>query len=509
MKKINRRDLLKTGALAGMVSLGGVTASNAQAQSNQPGVMARARNIILFAYDGLSWEDYSVAQFYARRKLGKRLALERLMMSGITGQQNTNSLTSFVTESSAAGNAWSTGVKTVNGGLAIHIDGRKLEPIFKLAKQAGKAVGLVSTATITHATPASFVVSNPDRNAEEEIATQYLEFGADVYLGGGTRFFDPAVRRDKRDLYADFAAKGYGVVKTTAELRNSNASKLLGVFSSSHVPYEVDRRFQNVDVPSLLEMTKKALPILSGAKNGFVLQVEAARIDHAAHLNDAAAVLWDIIAADETLEYLMSYVDSNPETVLIIGSDHACGSGALYGTGPSYRSGSAGVDLLENHKASIEFMLARLGATPTAEQVTELTRTVRGTTLTSEQAQTVVDAITKKIYLPDGIVHSVQPANTLAWAMRQTNAAQVDRPNIGFASGQHSASPTLFGLYGRNIAASRIGLVDNTFTYTIMARALGIRYQNPAMTEEEALRVLAAQAAPRTEFAHPNDVIAD
>jgi alkaline phosphatase len=506
MKKINRRELLKTGALAGVVSLGAVTPSTAVAQSNARLTLRRARNVIFLAYDGLSWEDYAIAQYYARRKLGRSLTLERLMGTGLVGLQNTNSLTSFVTESSAAGNAWSTGVKTVNGGLAMHIDGRKLDPIFKLAKQAGKAVGLVSTATITHATPASFIISNPDRNAEEQIAEQYLEFGADVYLGGGTRFFDPAVRRDKKDLYAAFAAKGYGVVKSKADLATSNASKLLGVFSSSHIPYEVDRRFQNVDVPSLLEMTRKALPILAGASNGFVLQVEAARVDHAGHLNDAAALMWDIIAADETLEYLMNYVDSHPDTLLIVGSDHACGTGALYGAGAIYRGSSMGVDLLEGHKASIELMLGKLGATPTGEQVIDLVKNLRSTTLTSEQAQAVVDAITKKMYQPDGIIHGVQPANTFAWAMRQTNAAQPDRPNIGFASGQHNASPTLFALYGRGVTAGRVGLVDNTYNFELATQALGIRFKNPVMTEEEALRVLAEQT-PKTLMQHPEDVI--
>jgi len=243
---MKRRDLIKAGVMAGAAA-----ALSAQAQSalsNQPGILTRARNLIFFAYDGMGWEDYAIAQFYSRRVLGKPLALERFLATGVSGLQNTNSLTSFVTESSAAGNAWSTGVKTVNGGLAIHADGRKLTPIFALAKQQGKAVGLVSTATITHATPASFVVSNPDRNAEEQIAEQYLDFGAEVYLGGGTRFFDPAVRRDKKDMYAAFAAKGYGVVKNPRELEASNASKLLGVFSSSHVPYEADRRLSLIHI---------------------------------------------------------------------------------------------------------------------------------------------------------------------------------------------------------------------------------------------------------------------
>jgi alkaline phosphatase len=503
---MNRRDVIKTGVLAGMA--GALANQTAQAQSNNPIIAKKARNVILFAYDGLSWDDYAIAQFYARRVLGRPLALERLLATSPNGLQNTNSLTAFVTESSAAGNAWSTGVKTVNGGLAIHIDGRKLTPIFESAKQMGKAVGLVSTATITHATPASFIVSNPDRNAEEMIAEQYLEFGADVYLGGGQRFFDPAVRRDKKDLYAAFAAKGYGVVKTKAEMASNNSSKLFGVFSSSHVPYEIDRRFQNVDVPSLAEMTKKALPILSANQNGFVLQVEAARIDHAGHLNDAAALMWDIIAADEALQILMDFVDANPDTVLVLGSDHACGNGALYGAGGVYRASSKGVDLLAAQKGSLELMQARLGATPTVEQATEIYRTIKGMAITPAQAQIVVDAITKRVFLPDSVRYGVQPSNTLAWVMNQTNAADPDRPNIGFHSGQHTAQPTLFAVYGSNLGIGRLGLLDNTYTYNVMARVLGIRTKNPVMTEKEALAILAtprAQAVP--EIYHPSDII--
>ncbi|GIW24723.1 alkaline phosphatase [Meiothermus sp.] len=501
---MKRRDILKAGVVAGVAGALSVQAQSAQA--NQPGILTRARNLIFFAYDGMGWEDYAIAQFYSRRVLGKPLALERFLATGVSGLQNTNSLTSFVTESSAAGNAWSTGVKTVNGGLAIHVDGRKLSPIFALAKQQGKGVGLVSTATITHATPASFVVSNPDRNAEEEIAQQYLEFGAEVYLGGGQRFFDPVVRRDKKDLYAEFAAKGYGVVKTPAELQASNASKLLGVFSSSHVPYEADRRFQGVIVPSLAEMTRAALPRLAAHSKGFVLQVEAARIDHANHLNDPAGSLWEILAADEALEVVMNFVDQNPDTLLVIGSDHVCGAPALYGAGPSYRESSAGVLQLEAQKGTFEFMLGRLGNNPSPEQVTELFRSVKGAALKPEQAQAVVDAITKRVYLPDGVRYGVQPANTLSWVMRQTNASKPDLPNIGWNSGQHTASPTLFGVYGRGVGAARIGLIDNTYNFTLMTRALGIRFQNPVMSEQEALEVLKSRA--EAPILHPEDVLA-
>lgn len=497
---MKRRDILKGGLAAGVTGM-----LAAQAQTNQPNLTARARNVILFVYDGMGLEDYAIAAAYARRVLGKPLVLERFLSQSLSGLQYTSSLTSYVTESSAASTALSCGVKTVNGGLAVHIDGRKLTPIFALAKQAGKAVGLVTTSTVTHATPAGFVISNPDRNAEEEIAGQYLDFGGEVYLGGGQRFFDPAVRRDKRDLYAEFAAKGYGVVKTPAELDASNASKLLGVFSSSHVGLEIDRRKQGVNVPSLNQMVRKALPILASKSGGFVLQVESARIDHANHLNDVGGSVWEVLAADEALATLIDFVDRTPETLLIVGSDHACGAPALYGAGPSYRLGSAGLDLLKAERGSLELMLSRLGASPSSEAISTLFREFKGVTLTPDQIQTVSDAIVKSTFVPDRVRYGIQPANTLSWVMRQTDGVTPDRLNIGWNSGQHTATPTLFAVYGQALPATRIGLVDNTYNFTLMSQALGIRFQNPVMTEQEALEVLRA----RTEvpMQHPNDVL--
>jgi alkaline phosphatase len=334
----------------------------------------------------------------SRRRLGRTLHLERLLTRYPSGLINTYSLTSYVTESSAAGNALSCGVKTVNGGLAVHADGTPLKPFFAAAKEAGKAVGVVTTTTVTHATPASFVISNKDQNAENEIAEQYLAFGAEVYLGGGDRFFNPERRPDKKDLYGAFHKAGYGVARTPEELRASNASRLLGVFSDSHVPYEVDRRFQGVKVPSLKEMVQAALPRLASYRNGFVLQVEAGRIDHANHINDPAATLWDVLAADEALELLTAFVDQHPDTLLILVSDHATGVGALYGAGRSYLEGSAGIDLLEGQKASFEHMQRVLENNPDAAQVKEAFRAMKGVSLTDEEAQMVVEALTKRVY---------------------------------------------------------------------------------------------------------------
>ena len=499
---MKRRDILKGGLAAGALAL--LPKGEAQgAAQNVPSLGRRYRNLIVFVYDGFSWEDYAIAQAYARRRQGRVLALERLLARYPNGQINTYSLTSYVTESSAAGNAFSCGVKTVNGGLAIHADGTPLKPFFAAAKEAGKAVGLVTTTTITHATPASFVVSNPDRNAEERIAEQYLAFGAEVYLGGGDRFFNPASRGDKKDLYAAFAQAGYGVVRTPEELARSNASKLLGIFSPSHVPYEIDRRFQGARVPSLKEMVQAALPRLAAHRKGFVLQVEAGRIDHSNHLNDAAATLWDTLAADETLELLTAFVDRNPDTLLLLVSDHATGMGALYGAGRSYLESSVGLDLLERERASFEHMLRALGNNPDANQVKEAFQSMKGVTLEDAEAQMVVEAITKRVYRPDGVRYGIQPSNTLAWAMVQKNPNRPDRPNIGFSSGQHTASPVMLALYGHSLRFLNLGLLDNTHVFRLMGESLGIRYQNPVMSEEEALEILKARPVG---MAHPEDV---
>jgi len=499
---MKRRDILKGGLAAGALAL--LPRGVAQgAPQNQPALGRRYRNLIVFVYDGFSWEDYAIAQAFARRRQGRVLTLERLLSRYPTGLVNTYSLTSYVTESSAAGNALSCGVKTVNGGLAIHADGTPLKPFFAAAKEAGKAVGLVTTTTVTHATPASFVVSNPDRNAEERIAEQYLDFGAEVYLGGGDRFFNPEKRKDKKDLYALFAQRGYGVVRTPEELARTNASKLLGIFSDSHVPYEIDRRFQGLKVPSLKEMVQAALPRLAAARQGFVLQVEAGRIDHANHLNDAGATLWDVLAADETLDLLAGFVDQHPDTLLLLVSDHATGVGGLYGAGRSYLESSLGLDLLEPQRASFEQMRRALGGSPDAAQVKEAFRAMKGVALQDQEAEMVVRAIREKVYWPEGVRQGIQPDNTMAWAMVQRNAQKPDRPNIGWSSGQHTASPVVLLLYGQGLRFVNLGLVDNTHVFRLMGEALGIRYQNPVMSEEEALEVL--KARPQG-MRHPEDV---
>jgi alkaline phosphatase len=144
-----------------------------------------------------------------------------------------------------------------------------------------------------------------------------------------------------------------------------------------------------------------------------------------------------------------------------------------------------------------------LGNSPDAAQVKEAYRTMKGVVLTDEEAERVVRAIRERIYWPEGVRQGVQPDNTMAWAMVQRNASKPDRPNIGYSSGQHTASPVVLTLYGQGLRLVSLGLVDNTHVFRLMGEALGIRYQNPVMSEEEALEIL--KTRPQA-VRHPEDV---
>ena len=176
----------------------------------------------------------------------------------VTALQNTASANSLVTDSAAAGSAWGSGQRIANGRINVTANGKHLNPLFSRAKKQGKAIGLVTTTRITHATPASFVSSVEDRDDEASIAKQYLEQEIDVLIGGGARYFND----DNDALLKAYTKAGYTYVDTSDKLvKDKHASKLLGLFSESHIPYAIDRKHSGHydHVPNLEVMFRVAL----------------------------------------------------------------------------------------------------------------------------------------------------------------------------------------------------------------------------------------------------------
>ena len=147
-----------------------------------------------------------------------------------------------------------------------------------------RKTGIVTTTTVSHATPASFTAHNSKRGNEYEIAENQLETGADVMLGGGFKRYAKIL-----DKVRD---KGYQLVKTRDELTNIMSGKVLGLFTEGYMNYDLDR---TIDEPSIALMTRKALELLKMIMD-FFLMVEGGRIDHASHANDPVGTVYDTIS---------------------------------------------------------------------------------------------------------------------------------------------------------------------------------------------------------------------
>lgn len=506
---MKRRDLLKRGLLAGAttalagclprgIASGPPTGALFGGDAARPWA-GRIRNVIFLAYDGTGYEDAATAGHFSRRVLNRPLLFEQLLSEGYCGSMYTNSLTSVVTDSAAASSAWATGRKVANPYLSMYPDGTPLTTIFQLAQGQGLRTGLVTSTRVTHATPAAWATRVSHRDIEDEVARQYLEVKPDVLLGGGRGPFEAEHRGDGRDLFEEFREAGYDIVQTAEELDRSNGSRLLGAFTPGlqYLPYEVDRRFQEHPAPSLTQLTRKALDVLSGADQGFVLQVEAGRIDHANHHNDPGALVWDWAAADDTLQVIKSHVDGRDDTLLIIACDHDTGGGVVYGFGPWYVQSTPAFETLGACRSSHEWLVREvLSRSPSAGEVRDSVQQYLGIPLNHEQAVQIAELLSTRPLTPDLLrghpnAHRTQPNNSLAYLLSISPDWEPNRPNIAFATGQHTAGLVPAILYGPMIPRGNMGVIDNTELFRVMIDALGIEFENPVMTEEEALRAAA------------------
>jgi alkaline phosphatase len=364
-------------------------------------------------------------------------------------------------------------------------------PILGSPRPPTRATGLITTTRITHATPACWIAKVEDREFEDEIAEQYLAFRPDVLLGGGARHFLAERRADGRDMFGAFASAGYTVVRTREQLAAANGSRLLGVFSSDHMPFEIDRARQSAGGPSLVEMTRSGLAVLEGAERGFVVQIEAGRIDHSNHKNDVGATLHDILAADETLAFLLDYVDRRPDTLLIMASDHATGGGTAYGVGRFYRNASDALERIRHHDASFDHMLARLGRRPARSEVIDVVRAHTGITLVPNQAEILERAIVDNVRAGIAMAYNDQPHNTLGYVLYGGGGGRhADRLNVNFTTGQHTAGIVPVAVYGAPAGDVNVSLIDNTELFGWMLAALGAQHENPTMSEADAREVM-------------------
>ena len=327
-----------------------------------------AKNVILFVGDGMSIGTISASRIHEGQLAGNPgeenlLSFEHFPYTALVKTYNTNLQTP---DSAGTMTAMMSGIKTKAGTLAVNANVRlgvcsgnkhNVPTLLEMAEQAGFRTGIVSTARLTHATPAATYAHAESRGWEDDsamqpemfeqgcrdIARQLIEFdhgnGIEVAMGGGRRHFlpkdkqDPEYKKitgrrdDKRDLMREWKKKykKSAAIWNLEQLRKINTKKtehLLGLFESSHMQYEQDRKNDSGGEPSLKEMTTTALQILQKKDSRFFLMVESGRIDHGHHAGVAHRALTDTIAFSDAIRAAIESVDLN-ETLILVTADHS------------------------------------------------------------------------------------------------------------------------------------------------------------------------------------------
>jgi len=269
------------------------------------------KNIILLIGDGMG-----DAHVYAAMSVSQRqLYMEQFPFTGFS---ITNSANNYVTDSGAGGTAIACGVKTNNGMIGMTPDSTIVPSIIDIVHKRGLATGVVSTSSVTHATPASFVAHNVSRNNYEAIATDYLKGTIDVFIGGGQNNFRK--RQDGKDLTADLESQGFDVVYNLDEMKASNSTKIAGLLAEGHMPTVLEGR-----TGALEAMTWKAIETLSKDKDGFFLMVEGSQIDWGAHANDAEYTITETLDFDQAVGAALEFARMDGRTLVIVTSDHETG----------------------------------------------------------------------------------------------------------------------------------------------------------------------------------------
>jgi alkaline phosphatase len=269
------------------------------------------KNIILMIGDGMGLPDVYAAMTIA----DKPLNIERC---NITGLQKTFSSDHYITDSGAAGTALATGSKTKNGAIGMDAHKNRLKSILEKAEEHGLATGLVSTSSITHATPASFIAHQSNRDSYEDIAMDFLKTDIDVFIGGGYDHF--AKRADKLNLIDSLRFRGYEVDTTLNMILKSTSGKLAGFTAAIHNPYRLKGRGD-----MLPESSAKAIGILSNNKKGFFLMIEGSQIDWAGHSNSADTLIDETLDFDKAVGVALDFAQKDGHTLVVITADHETG----------------------------------------------------------------------------------------------------------------------------------------------------------------------------------------
>ncbi len=448
---------------------------------------ASPKYVFLFIGDGMSTPQRMVAEEFSIKAGHGPLEMNHFPHHATTRTRSANSL---VTDSAAAATAIACGVKTYNGAIGVDENGKRVESVAEVAKKTGRKVGIATSVTINHATPAGFYAHRKNRGLAYQIGLDLVASGFDYFAGGGVSKHNDKKDPDYNgDIYDLAAQAGYKVVRDDKAaflaLRNDGRKVFYAADSDDALPYDIDVASSKKDMPSLAEITAKGIELLDNPK-GFFFMIEGGRIDWAGHGNDAATNLRDVIAMNKAVRVALDFMKKHKDdTLIVVTGDHETGGLTMGFAGTGY---ALYTENLVHQKASAGALGGKLSESKhaaekakrewTFEDVKPVLTDFYGfdfsTKNLKQSPMAVTDAELKKLedaFAVEKLIYSAKHGTEEYNKLKKThdkarlrNIARIvfnNKAGLGWTSGAHTALPVLTTAIGDE-ADEFEGFIENT-----------------------------------------------
>lgn len=293
----------------------------------------QAKYVFLFIGDGMGVTPVTAAEDYlGYTKTNKdevyptRMNFTEMPVIGLKTQYDCHS---FIPDSASTATAFASGIKTQTNTVGLSGDFKKSsDTVAEKAKRAGKSVGILTTVTLNHATPAAFYANEESRSSYYDIGLQMADSNFDFFAGGSLKD-RTGENEDQKDLYDVMKEKGYNVVDTKADAEKVNAkSKKTYIVSEElqddgAMPYQIDKK---KDSQGLDDMVKKGIEVMEDDPEGFFMMAESGKIDWAEHANDGATTVNEVIGFQKSIQTAIDFYNEHPdETLIVVTADHSTG----------------------------------------------------------------------------------------------------------------------------------------------------------------------------------------
>ncbi len=444
----------------------------------------KPKYVFLFIGDGMSVPQRMTAEEFSRKSGAGSLAMNAMPFSAMT---RTCSSDSLVTDSAAAATAIACGTKTKNHYSGVDPEGKPVYSSAAAAKKAGVKVGIITTVTITHATPAGFYAHRKNRGDAYGISLDLADSGFDFFAGGGLDVTPKNTLKHKQyekfgDAYEYVRSKGYKIVETKEQFLalKPGDGKVFTKFTNDALDPMIDA---DGTQPTLAEMVAKAAEMLDG-DTGFFIMAEGGRIDWAGHSNDAATNLRDVLALDEAVKVALKFQEAHlDDTLVVVTGDHETGGMSMGFAGTGY---ALYMDRLVNQTMSVGKFGDRVNAAFKAnpnlsfDDVKPIIAEAfgfkfegdakkDGMVLTEAELKGIVEAFDHDVEFHKA---KVEEDSSYDGAKRyllggECRLVMSHKCGIGWSSGAHTAMPVLTTAKGRS-AECFSGFIENTDISRIM-----------------------------------------